>query len=344
MLTLPIPLIVSLVLGFLFARSWLKRDRPWLFSALLACCALQGVVISLGQHYGLAWLLPLQPVSATLIPPLAWITFQATAIRAVDPWRDGAHLLAPAFTAFCTAFAPAALDLLVPAAFLAYGASILLALRPKAGGLPLARLEAGEIPARVWRVIALALILSAFSDGLIAAAQLTGHGRLQPLIISLFSSLWLLAIGALSLSRGVAEVEAAPAPVPAAEDAAADGELVARLNRLVAEEALYLDPGLTLARLARRLHVPVKRLSQAVNQTTGENVSRLINGFRIQRAREHLRAGMPVTAAMLESGFNTKSNFNREFLRVTGMTPSAWLAAQEAAQPTPPRSAKSPSR
>jgi AraC-like DNA-binding protein len=29
---------------------------------------------------------------------------------------------------------------------------------------------------------------------------------------------------------------------------------------------------------------------------------------------------------MLNSGFNTKSNFNREFLRVMGASPSEWLA------------------
>jgi AraC-like DNA-binding protein len=34
-----------------------------------------------------------------------------------------------------------------------------------------------------------------------------------------------------------------------------------------------------------------------------------------------------VTVIMLESGFGTKSNFNREFLRVTGMTSSAYRRA-----------------
>ena len=33
------------------------------------------------------------------------------------------------------------------------------------------------------------------------------------------------------------------------------------------------------------------------------------------------------TDAMLASGFNTKSNFNREFRRVTGRTPSDWRDA-----------------
>ncbi|MEW6633873.1 MAG: helix-turn-helix domain-containing protein [Pseudomonadota bacterium] len=33
---------------------------------------------------------------------------------------------------------------------------------------------------------------------------------------------------------------------------------------------------------------------------------------------------MPVTAAMFESGFQTKSNFNREFRRVTSLSPASW--------------------
>jgi AraC-like DNA-binding protein len=328
MLTLPIPMIVAVLLGFLFVQSWLKRDRPWLFSALLACCALQGVVISLAQHYGVAALRPLQPVTATIIPPLAWVTFQATAIRDADLRRDLSHLAAPAFTAFCVAFAPVVLDLAVPVVFLIYGTLILHALRPGADGLPLTRLEAGDLPGLVWRAIAVALILSAFSDGLIALAQVAGHSWLQPWIISVFSSFWLLCIGGLSLSQSLGGIEAAPLntlPAAAPDDIQPDTELLAQLDRLLAEERLYLDPGLTLSRLAKRLHVPIKRLSATINRATGENVSRFINGFRIRRACERLEAGDNVTAAMLESGFNTKSNFNREFLRVTGSTPSTWL-------------------
>lgn len=34
-----------------------------------------------------------------------------------------------------------------------------------------------------------------------------------------------------------------------------------------------------------------------------------------------LQQGENITEAMLGSGFNTKSNFNREFLRITGKTP-----------------------
>ena len=37
-----------------------------------------------------------------------------------------------------------------------------------------------------------------------------------------------------------------------------------------------------------------------------------------------LLRGESVTEAMFASGFNTKSNFNREFLGVVGTSPSAW--------------------
>ena len=74
---------------------------------------------------------------------------------------------------------------------------------------------------------------------------------------------------------------------------------------------LFLDPDLTLSRLARRLRVPAKELSKAINQISGENVSGFINRRRIAHACALLKQGHSVTSAMFDSGFQTKSNFNR---------------------------------
>ena len=326
MIALPIPLVVSLVLGFLLVRTLFAQRRPRPFLALLVACAVQGVVVSLCQHYGFTALLPVQPVTATLIPPLAWVAFQTTAIRTAEIRRDAAHLVAPAFTLFCTLFAPQALDLVVPAVFLIYGSLMLNALRAGADSLPLMRFEAGDLPLHVWRAIAVALLLSALSDVLIAGSLALGLIWLQPIVVSLFSSVWLLAIGALSLSHSLGEGETAPVEA-LAEPSEPDTALIADLRTLLEKDRLYRDPGRTLARLAKRMRVPVKRLSSAVNRASGENVSRYINGFRIRHACELLEAGANITAAMLESGFNTKSNFNREFLRVMGRAPSDWLVA-----------------
>lgn len=74
----------------------------------------------------------------------------------------------------------------------------------------------------------------------------------------------------------------------------------------------------------------MKQLSGTINRVTGENVSRYINAARIFAAQRGLISGENVTAAMLEAGFNTKSNFNREFQRITGTSPSDWLSSQQA--------------
>ena len=104
----------------------------------------------------------------------------------------------------------------------------------------------------------------------------------------------------------------------------ADAEIVARLNARLTEQELYLDPDLTLGPLSRRLGVPVKQLSAAINRVTHGNVSRYVNRFRIERACERLLAGESVAIAMDSSGFSTRSNFNREFRRVAGTSPSGW--------------------
>jgi methylphosphotriester-DNA--protein-cysteine methyltransferase len=50
-------------------------------------------------------------------------------------------------------------------------------------------------------------------------------------------------------------------------------------------------------------------------------------GLREQDLKS-LVGGKPVTASVFDSGFNTKSNFNQEFLRVCGQNPWQCLAAR----------------
>ncbi|MDC8802107.1 helix-turn-helix domain-containing protein [Halomonas pacifica] len=331
--SLPIPMIVAILLAYLAILTLARRDRPWPFVLLILACAVQGTVISLNQHYGVTLFHTVQPVTATLIPPLAWIIFQVTAIRAFAPSRHLPHLLLPAFVAFCMAFAPQVLDIVIPSGFVAYGVALLIALKQGPGNLPLPRLESGERPGLIWRVIALALIASAFSDILILLDQVLGQGRLQAWIIGVFSSLILLVLGALCLSRSLESEpnEACPAAEPPpVMDLEQNRALMERLDHLVTSQMLFLDPGLTLNRLSRKLGVPAKLLSSTINQTTGENVSRYINAYRIEHACLQLEAGESVTSAMLNSGFNTKSNFNREFRRVKGHAPREWLATRAA--------------
>jgi AraC-like DNA-binding protein len=116
-----------------------------------------------------------------------------------------------------------------------------------------------------------------------------------------------------------ASVAARARPLPAA------APNIDRIDHLLAEEQLARDENLTLSRLARRAGVPARQISGAVNRLARKNVSQYTNDFRIAEACRLLReTDMSVTAAMFESGFQTKSNFNREFRRVTSLGPASW--------------------
>ncbi len=335
MLVLPIPMVVSVAILLLLVRCLIRRDRSWLFLALLALAAAQGIIVSLVQHYGVGALRPVQPVTASALPPLAWLTFTASARRRLRAGWDGWHLAMPAATVAVMLAAPALLDLWLPSVFAAYGGAVLLALRAQ-DGLALARLEAGGQPAHVWTGVALALLLSALSNALIGAAMAMGQAGLRLPLVSLFTALSLGLIGALvvaeSLAGGSLEPDdAPPEATPQADDPAAHAAVMAVLDTAMNTARPWLDPDLTLDRLARRLRLPVRAVSRAINATTGENASRYVNGFRIRHACALMRGGAPATEAMLASGFNTKSNFNREFRRVTGMAPTAWLEQVQSA-------------
>lgn len=284
MLVLPIPLAVALVLAFLAFRFVVLRDGPSLFPLLLGAAAMQGTPISLVQHYGVAALQPVLPVTAALVPPLAYFAFRQAAIRA--PALPGAlpRAAAPLAIALAVLLGRGSLhwlpDVALVALYAGYHATILFQARG-CQDLPLARLEAGHLPRRIWQVVGASLLLSAVSDTAIAIALMSDAAWLRPLLVSFTLSLALLAVGLL---------------------------------------------GLVAARLARCLHVPMKQLSAAINRLHGENVSRHVNGYRIRHACKLLSEGQSITAAMLASGFNTKSNFNLEFPRVTGETPSAYRA------------------
>lgn len=51
--------------------------------------------------------------------------------------------------------------------------------------------------------------------------------------------------------------------------------------------------------------------------------------LRIEKARQLLKAGLPVSDVCYEVGFESLPSFSGLFKRVTGMTPSAYLAEQQ---------------
>lgn len=102
-------------------------------------------------------------------------------------------------------------------------------------------------------------------------------------------------------------------------------QLVDKLNKLLVDDRLYADTELNLQRFARKAGVPPRILSRAINTHTGLNLSQWVNNARIEAVCRLLHdEHMTVSDAMLEAGFLTKSNFNREFRRAKGCSPSEW--------------------
>jgi len=324
---LPIPMILALVLLAFLAHRMATRETHATLLALIASCALQGVVVSLVQYYGVTALRPVQPLLASVIPAIAWLAFRQAAGGATGQGEIVIHSAGFVLALLCLLLQPLLLDILIPGLFAGYGVAMLLRLGRGEDSLPHSRLESGAMPVLAWRIIAIALILSALSDVVIAYYLSRGETGVLLWVPSVVSSLTLLCLGALSLSHAIEAKSDEPAEEEAVspEDSERHQSIVTRLDDYVETQKPFLDPDLTLARLSRKLTIPAKQLSSAINRVKGENVSRYINRHRIDHAARLIGQGKSVTEAMLASGFNTKSNFNREFLRVKGENPSKWL-------------------
>lgn len=101
-----------------------------------------------------------------------------------------------------------------------------------------------------------------------------------------------------------------------------------RLDRVMAEQLLYLDNNLHLSDLARNVGVIPEELSETLNLYAGKNFYEYINDLRLEHAARMLASvefrKMPLIELAFESGFNSKSTFYKQFRRKFGETPSAF--------------------
>jgi AraC-like DNA-binding protein len=121
-------------------------------------------------------------------------------------------------------------------------------------------------------------------------------------------------------------VEAAPEPRP---QPAVDAQVLARIRRALEEEELYRNPTLTLAELAAHTGLPARLISFTVNQGCGKSFNELVNGYRVAEVQRRLAATddaarLTLLGIAFESGFNSKTTFNRIFKQLTGLAPSEY--------------------
>jgi AraC-like DNA-binding protein len=328
---IPLPFVVALVLAILLARLALQRNRQLTpVIVFVAACTVLSVLTGVYWHFNPPGMGLVRLIAASLVPSLAWFCFA----RLTERWTSRRLWLglAPLAAAMVLGLILMRwLDVLLAALFLGYGAALLrMALR---GSDDFGTVRLGDVKGTQKAALAVgaAMIGSGIIDLLIGLDfRLQDGTHVVPLVaIANVIALPVAAYAAIVVGNGVAAPESVPDegenPVPSTEDDARIVELVAGLMR---DKALFRDPDLTLNRLARQAGIPARQISAAINRVQGHSVSQMVNEYRIAEARRLLKeTDLAVTQVMLESGFQTKSNFNREFLRATGQTPSDYRKA-----------------
>ncbi|WP_375571636.1 AraC family transcriptional regulator [Ahrensia marina] len=345
MITIPIVWLVSvlagLAAGILGFNVRLPLSTRAYLCGFLVMIGIVGLLLGLRLSYGVNWAGLFQPHVALMIAPLAYLGFSSLThdtVKAEDAAlvRNGALVLA------------AQLAMLFP---LPLSADIILLIVTSVYLVKLTRLS--RLDAEAFAILAPAYVsrlrIGIFATSVLLALMIAGDFAIVATMIFATETLFVQflngAAGVLSAFViivalvGIPLLINRPTPHRPGDTAAKlepsddDRQLFQSLCTLLEDKRLYTDSDLSLARVARRLGVSARDVSNAVNRCTSENFSRMINGFRIRNAQAMLRdTDLPVTEIMLSSGFVSKSNFNTEFRRVSGQTPSQFRNACQSSQ------------
>lgn len=318
MIMIPLPFCLAALCLAVMARLWsVPSPRQGWALGFLALLAFQEVLVGTRFGYGVDELRLIQPFTAALLPPLAYLAFRRPELTM------GVALHLGPMVGVCVALGLfiGALDGVLAFANLFYaGLLIWLGLRGS-DGLPWANLANVRLVVGMMWFVVLVLFVSGLTDALIAYDFWRTGGNNTQSIAGVASGLGVVIIAGIGAVRHFRKQGGSVAPQ--ADEALT--EVFAKVQDVMAAERLFVDPDINLSRIARRVHLPVREVSKAINQATGQNVSQFVNDLRIAEACRLLVDGShQITEVVFMSGFNTKSNFNRAFLRVKGMSPSQW--------------------
>lgn len=353
MLAIPLPFVATLLLlmtGIVLQYRYPHTSqKPFWFIIL---CALMVTVVGLRWTVDIALFRFLQPILGACVPVAAWLCF-AGAHRSQSITH--LHWLGPIAVLVGSLFYDyvwgGMVDVWLILLYLGYGS---LLLKSSCSVPEQVRLTDISKVLVAERVAGAMLLFSALVDGVLSYDILLLNAQYTSLILSI-SYLVLIpavvsAVMVISISTP-AEEKTKQAQVlpsmsqrsPEEEDTSATltrtldedeveetAQIMAKFDALMRDHQVFKDPDLSLNRLARKLGIPARKISSAVNQTHQQNISKVINAYRIEHAKARLKqTDEAITEIFLSSGFQTKSNFNREFSRITGQTPSEFRSSPQ---------------
>ncbi|MCJ9671023.1 MULTISPECIES: AraC family transcriptional regulator [unclassified Neorhizobium] len=334
MLSVPLPFLAGLVFALTLYRSLKGVELPGTrryFYAFLVLYAFQGVGVGLRFGYGVDGLVPFLPITASIMPPLAFLAFRGLTAKPLEqPWL---HAVVPCVVAVAVGFFRDLVDPLLLVIFFGYG--VALYRQTVSGGddvMAEASLQRVRPALRAARLTAGLMLFFAISDAALAVYTNIYGARDVPVAVTIMNLTAMAVVIAYYFSPDFSSAKptaASPSVEPTEEDKVA----LSRIEAALEEGELYKSEDLSLAKLSRKARLPAREASAVINRARGLNVSQFVNDRRIAEACRLLReTERTVIQVMLDVGFSTKSNFNREFRRVTGMSPKQWRAEARAAQ------------
>ena len=308
------------------------------FCLFLISLASIGLIVGLRLSFEMTWLTLVQPLIALLLGPSAYLGFLALtrehykSLKRPLAVNVGFVVLAQ-FAILASVPVSVSVDIFVLGFNIVYLVRIAAFLRldpddfihVSAQAMPVMR-------SALYATIALLGLMVVADFSIVAASLFAGDGEAMQLLSGAAGILAAFCfVVALIVAPQVLRMPTSGSPRNQRQPAASedDRQLLAVLDAIMDETRLFSDNNLTLVRVARRMRLPARQVSNAVNRCTGDNFSRYMNGFRIRYAQKLLRdTDLPVTEIMLEAGFVSKSSFNGEFRRIAGLTPSQYRAGK----------------
>lgn len=110
------------------------------------------------------------------------------------------------------------------------------------------------------------------------------------------------------------------------------------LIRYVTTEKPYIQSRLSIQDLAQALDMPVRHLSQVINEHLDQSFYDFINRYRVEEFKKRVvdpqHKNYTVLSIAIDCGFNSKSSFNRIFKKVEGCTPTEYMKRSARLTPT----------
>ncbi len=338
--TVPLPFAASLLAGIVAVRVMLvTRKVGWpngLISLFFALLGVQAILIGFRFEYASEFVVLIQPVLAMLVCPVAYLAFRSLPGPGTDQMSKSniTHLLPAAVTAviiWLDLKIPIPIDSVIWASFMIYGA--LLFSEIWEGPDRFERFSTDDVQVLVSaRITTLCLIIVIMIFDVMIFLNFKYWDATFTQEIVILGSILLIMMSAAML------IVPSEFPIPVvikrfsqslAEDKISateeDYKTFKKIEELMLNKKPYHDPNINITRIARQLNIPARAVSNSVNRVKNQNFSQFVNQFRVLEACSLLEGtDMPVTEIMFSAGFQTKSTFNREFLSVTGKSPSTY--------------------